>query len=264
MPGPAVNYRSDDNTRWGAGLGRKLAAAEVDVNIWNLAQAIVALQNDRPQPNNIESVNVVGSAMNIVLGDGTVIGPLQLPVLAFNWRRAWAPFTPYAALDTFTVEGFGIYMVRENHTSGANFDPTLVISGAAAYQQIWAFGDGSNTGVVYDIGFFYQGLISDSASTTLYCFASPRTILVPAAGNQHQAFLVEAPSTEAQVFPIFHNGAQFGQIDFEIGQNAGTVTIDADETINILERLEVGAPPLSDATAEGLSITFAAQRVLTP
>lgn len=250
----AITYRDT--------IGRNLTAAEGDANNRAFDVAITALQTDRPLPNNIESVTVEGSSFSFVLGDATVIGPFPLPVLSFNWRRAWEPFTPYQVLDTFTVEGFGIYMVRENHTSGAAFDPALLVSAAPAYQQIWAFGDGSNTGVVDDIPFFWQGLISDSLTDTLFQLILPRTILLPSAGDQHRAALIDAPSTAAQIFPIFHDGTQIGHIDFAIGDNAGTVTINADETILDRELLTVGAPPLADATATGLSVTFAAQRVL--
>jgi hypothetical protein len=253
----AITYRD--------ALGRRLTAAEVDANFKAVADAIVALQNDRPQPNDIESIGVVGAQMTITLTDGTKLGPFQLPVLAFRWRSAWEPFTDYKVLDTFTVEGFGIYTVMADHTSGATFDPALMVStttpSSAAYQQLFG-SDATGTAVIYDIAFFYQALISDSGADNLFEFPAPRQILLPAVGDQHEARLKDAPSTAAQVFPVLHNGTQIGHIDFAIGENTGTVTINADETILRGDLLELGSPALSDATAKGLSVVFAAQRIL--
>ena len=244
------------------GLGRNLTAAEVDANFTNLKTAVETLQTDRPAPNDIETISVVGTAMNITLTDSTVLGPFTLPVLAFRWRGAWEPFTIYAVLDTFTVEGFGIYTVAVGHTSGALFDPALLVSSAAAYNKLFGSDAGAGTGVIYDIGFFYQGLLSDSGTDNLFEFPAPRKILIPALGDQHEARLKIAPSIAAQIMPVFHSGTQIGHIDFAIGQTSGTVTITADETILSGDLFEVGPPPLADATAKGLSVVFAAQRVL--
>jgi len=255
-------YRTTDNTRWGAGIGRNLTAAEGDIRNWEIDQAILDLQTTRPQPNDIASITVVGAAMTITLTDGTPIGPITLPVAALHWRNEWAPFTVYELLDFVTVEGLGIYSVEIAHTSAATFDAALLISGDGVYRQVWAFDDAATTGVIYDIGFFYQDLLSASVTDRLWEMVAARTLFLPATGDQHEASLREAPSTAAQVLAIYHDGSQIGHIDFAIGQNAGSVTITADETILKGELLEVGVPPLTDPTASGLSVMFAAQRVI--
>lgn len=255
-------YRTTDNTRWGAGIGRNLTAAEGDIRNWEIDQAILDLQTTRPQPNDIASITVVGAAMTITLTDGTPIGPITLPVAALHWRNEWAPFTVYELLDFVTVEGLGIYSVEIAHTSAATFDAALLISGNGVYRQVWAFDDAATTGIVYDIGFEWQGLLSDSDGDRLWDFPAVRQILVPAAGDQHVAVLREAPSTAAQVMQVFHDGTVIGNIAFAIGANAGIVTITADVTILKGEVLEVGTPALVDATAKGLSVVFAAQRVV--
>ena len=70
----SITYRTTDGTQWGAGIGRNLHASEFDQNLWNLATAIVALQDDRPQPNNIASITVVDTVMNITLDEERSLG----------------------------------------------------------------------------------------------------------------------------------------------------------------------------------------------
>jgi hypothetical protein len=123
---------------WGAGKGANLAPGEVDSNFWALAQAIFDLQNDPAVPNGIAAITVSGTQMTITLMDGTVMGPFTLPVLTFRWRDEWLPATIYAALDVVKVTNVGIYMVQIGHTSGATFDPNLLIDGLPAF--LWLFG----------------------------------------------------------------------------------------------------------------------------
>jgi len=243
-----------------AGLGRNLTAAEVDANFTNLKVAVETLQTDRPLPNGIESVQLVGSKLSFTMDDGTVLGPLTVPALMFRWRGEWAPFTIYSTLDTFTVAGLGIYTVLLDHSAGDVFDAAIMVGGVAALQKL--FGMTATTGdTIYDVGFFYQDHLSASVSDRLFGFATPRSITIPIAAA-HQAYLDEAPTVAAQVMPVYWNGVQIGHIDFAIGAQTGTVTITAASTLAIGDRLEVGVPALSDPTAQGLSVIFAAQRVL--
>lgn len=149
----SISYRSD--------LGRNLSAAEVDGNFYTIASAIVELQTTRPQPNNIASITVAQTTMTIILDDGTEIGPLPLPVLAFSWRGEWAVSTVYDVLDVFTVQGQGLYVTRILHTSDPTaFDEALTIDGDAVYQKIMgalpapttiAFLDPSGGPISYDL-----------------------------------------------------------------------------------------------------------------
>jgi hypothetical protein len=123
---------------WGAGKGANLLPDEVDSNFWALAQAIFDLQNDPAVPNGIAAITVSGTQMTITLMDGQVLGPYTLPVLTFRWRDEWLPGTIYAALDVVKVTNLGIYMVQIAHTSGATFDPNLLIGGLPAF--LWLFG----------------------------------------------------------------------------------------------------------------------------
>lgn len=133
---------------WGAGKGANLQPSEVDDNFWNLAQAIIALENNPSLPNGISSITVSGTQMTIVLSDGTTLGPYTLPVLTFRWRDEWQPLTSYAVLDVFKVTDVGIFMVQIGHTSGATFDPTIADgSGNPMLLQLFGSVDASLSGL---------------------------------------------------------------------------------------------------------------------
>jgi hypothetical protein len=128
---------------WGAGKGANLQPAEVDTNFWEIAQAIVHLTASPALPVGIASIVVSGTQMTIHLTDGTVLGPYTLPVLTFRWRDEWHPSTSYAALDVVKVTNTGIYMVQISHTTGAAFDPNLLIGGNPAYLMLFGSADAS-------------------------------------------------------------------------------------------------------------------------
>lgn len=251
---------------WGAGLGRNLIAAEVDTNFYNIALAIVDLQTHPPAVNNISSITVDGLNMTIRLQDGTALGPFPLPVLEFRWRGAWTPFTIFAIMDVFMVEGVGIFNVLEPHTSGATFNAALLVSGDPAYNKLFGADAGSAASAnIYDLGFFYPGRPQDSTNALLFDFPSLRKLILPITGSQHEATLTTAPGTTTQTYPIRHGGTHIGDITFAVGANAGVFSwlITADEIILAAEHLQIAKSAAGDGTAAGLAVNFALQRATT-
>jgi hypothetical protein len=242
-------------------LGRRLSYLEADQNIRELADAIVALQNDRPEPNNIESFTFDGPAMTIHMSAGPDIGPITLNFPSWKWRGAWTPFTLFNVLDTFVVDGVGIFSVLDPHTSGAAFDPAIEVTvGEPALQKIWGFAPDGGSSIIYDLEFQYQGVLSDALAPPV-SFLALRVFSLPAsADGQHLAYLVEAPSTAQQVLPILHDATQIGTVTFEIGENDGAVEVAVAETFAFADRLVIGIPAAADATAAGLTVALAAQR----
>jgi hypothetical protein len=249
----AITYRRD--------LGTDLSADQVDDNFQSVVDAITALQNDRPSPNEIVSVTKNGLAITFNLANGSTLGPVDLPAVTFHFFDAWTPFTLYVELDTFVVDGVGIFTTMVPHTTGATFDPALSVGGVAAYRKLMGFAPDGGSSIIYDLEFQYQGRLSDAVLPPVN-FIAPRKILVPAAGNQHSAYLVTPASTATQVLPILHDGSQFGTVTFAIGANEGAVVINADETILFRERLTIGVPGATDATAAGMTVALAAQRLI--
>ncbi len=119
----AVIYRTTG--AWGAGKGSNLTAAEVDGNFYDHDGRIGNLETSRPQPDNWASVEIDGTAVTFTTIGGSIF-TIDLPVLKWRFRDAWAAFTGYAALDTFTVDGVGLFLVNIDHTSAATFDPDAV------------------------------------------------------------------------------------------------------------------------------------------
>lgn len=116
---------------WGAGKGGNLTPAEVDVNFHALQQSIATAVDDLV-PAEIESITLVGSQLTFVLADGRSLGPYTVPAARFNWRGVFVGATAYVANDIISA-GDGIYLVLQNHTSVAPFDPLRTVSGQPAY-----------------------------------------------------------------------------------------------------------------------------------
>lgn len=122
---------------WGPGVNRKLTVLEGDSNTWETQQRLVALEASVIVPRGVASVNVVGSNWTMTLQDGTVLGPFLMPTTTFRPRGNWAPATAYMTLDVVIVPGVGVYLVRQNHTSQATFNPAYQIGGTDVYTQIF-------------------------------------------------------------------------------------------------------------------------------
>ena len=122
---------------WGAGKGSNLIASDVDNNFWNLAQAIEDIIASPVAAINIASVQVSGTNMTFVMSDSSTIGPIPLPVLKFRYLGVWQPNYAYAELDTFYVNGFGIFTTQIAHTSGVSFDPDIEVASSPALLQLF-------------------------------------------------------------------------------------------------------------------------------
>lgn len=114
-----MGYTFRTSGPWGPGLSSDLSPAQVDNNFW---QAIQDIQAKAPQGVGIANFVVQGNQMTVVLTDHTLLGPYPLPMASINFRGEWFHNTFYAANDIIT-HGGSTYMVMENHTSAATFDP---------------------------------------------------------------------------------------------------------------------------------------------
>lgn len=241
-------------------LGRKLTAPEVDGNFRELFDLITALQNDRPQPNGIASIQVVSGRMIINLVDGTILGPFTLPVLSFRWRGAWSPYTLFDSLDTFVVDGVGLFSVMTPHTSGALFVPDLVIGASdLAYRKIFGFAPDGGASIIYDMEFQYQGVLADATIAPIN-FVALRPFLLPILGNK--ARLVSPASVADQVLPILHGTTPIGTATFLVGARLGAIALSADESFPEDDEFIVGLPGTPDPTAAGMTLAFAARRII--
>lgn len=121
---------------WGAGKGSNLSAAEADGNIYHLKLLIDDLTENIPQGVSVVDFIVTGTQFSVVLSDASTLGPYALPVAAFHWSFEWTPDTAYSELDTFHVDGFGIYLVLQDYTSGPTFDPDVSTTAGPVLTQM--------------------------------------------------------------------------------------------------------------------------------
>lgn len=259
----SITYHTTSAGEW-TGIGMDLTAAQVDRNFYNIQVKLDELETSRPQPNNISNIVVNGTSMTIVLDDATEIGPIPLPVLQFHWRGAYQSNMVYDPLDAFMVEGKGIYSVIIGHITPVTFDENLLIAGNPAYNKLFGADAGAAAAaILYDMGFFYGGILMDHTADTDRLWELPMVREVTLAnGGDHQAYLQTAPSTEDQICPIYVDDIVVGTVTFVVDSNVGTVNIAIPGNIGIGIRFGVGKPPAADPAAAGLSVVFATTRTI--
>lgn len=121
---------------WGAGIARPLTAAEADGNIYTLEQAIQNLIDNPVAGVSVSNIAVVGRQVTFYMTDATTYGPFDLPVAVPIYRGAWTATYAYAAYDIVQVAGYGTYMVLQDHTAVAPFDPNAGDTSGDFYIQI--------------------------------------------------------------------------------------------------------------------------------
>lgn len=235
-------------------LGHPLTAAEFDANTTEFDTRLTAIETNPKRPRQFTSVSLAGLAYTFHLDDGSSLAPVAAPVLEIRFRGAWFPGTDYEPMDFVVVDAGNIYSVLIEHTSDTTFDPNRLIGGLPAYNQIWAAQE-----TIYDIEFVFDGALVDMAAGGLN-FLALRAFTVPVLGGL--AYLKAAPTFANQVLPIYHNTTAIGSVTFLVGAHVGTVVITAATSIPVGDRLTVGVPGTTDPSAAGMTVAFAASRVL--
>lgn len=260
-----IAYRTDDNSRWGAGKGSNLTPAEVDLNFWEVIERLVALETDPPTAISIDTVSVAGNQMTIHLTDGSARGPFALPTAQWSWTGPWRAATIYFVNDIFSFAG-AIYRVAVNHTSDATtFDPNALSGSGYVYNLLL-----DPPVQPYDLGMFYSFSVPVDGTQMLQHVAA-RSFVVPGDFLESIAFLRVAGTTQTLTLELYRNDTLIGHLEFEPGESTtsdggqfGTflpLTPAPDIQFDRGDRFNVLAPDLAsaDATAAGLSLTVAAR-----
>lgn len=248
------------------GVARLLEPFEIDGNFYELLSSINSILNNPASPIQITGIRLEdGNALYFDLSDASVIGPIYIPIQAFHWRDEWTPSTSYTVMDVFKVTGVGLYFVLQNHTSGTTFDKTIQVSATDALLEMFAFAPAEN--VVYDIYIRYPGVLQLFPASIAYISNEPmpRRILLPVTPNNsalHQAYMDTPASTADQIFNLYANDTLIGNATFTTGANFGDVTLDADTTFEVSNRLSVARQTADDPVAAGLSLVLAAQQII--
>lgn len=254
-----IKFRTNNPPLWSAYSGNRLPNTIADQNMYNIKVAVEELQDNPPSPDEIASITTLGVSWVVSFDSGRQI-TVPVQVLQWRWRGIWQAGGAYQAFDGFMVEGIGLFSVNIDHTAALTFDPDREIGGEPVYNAIYEDGTAANSAIIYDIGFSYGPKLADNVSDTLWDFVAVRAYTIPTFG--HIAKLREAPSTSEQVIPLFYGSTQIGTISFIIGANDGDIIITSETDVAYGEILSAGKPDNLDATAAGLSVTFAFIRIV--
>lgn len=256
----ALIYRNDG--AWGPGKGARLTSLEADGNVFDLDARLHNVETNPPAAVSIDHLSVSGNALTIYLTDGSSRGPFTLPSASWRWAGEWQPLTAYYALDV-VAQGGAIYLVQHNHTSDTTFAADAEDVTGFRYARLIAPPDQP-----YDVGMFHAGAIPGDQSVLLQHVAT-RSFVLPVGFADSTAFLLNPVSTESISLAIHKNADLIGHLEFNIDENVlgdggqlGTfagLTTPAEVQFSRTDRLTILAPDVVDATASGLSITFAAR-----
>jgi hypothetical protein len=236
-----IIFRNTDGAKWGAGKGSALTSLEGDENNWEFLQRIQAIEGNPPLPVSIANITVVGSQFQVELTDGSSLGPYALPVATFELKGEWVNDMLYHELDMVSVANRGLYLVRIEHTtpsSPAIFDPTATDGGGNPLYLL-LFGEDE---YIYDIGFFFPGKpgIGIDDGEAMAGFTFDRDVTLPA-GLPGSVARLKTGGAAAMDFKIQVNGADAGNIHFNLGATTGAFTFDdavecvAGDTVTILK-----------------------------
>lgn len=234
-----IVYRTNNPDAWGAGQGSDLAAAQIDMNFWILFTAILALQDHAlTDQNQIDSFNVVGDQLYIVMMNHEVFGPYTLPTAQWNFRGAWTADTAYSMMDVITNDG-SVYLVIWDHTSAATFDPNandgdghdfyaLLLTqpedelpdGGEVGQVLTVIDAGSPEGTpitdwqypTKEISHTWYGFFTGDAGDIFSQYVAAQTFTLPAGLTGSQVGVLVGPET-TQTFTIYKNFTVIGSIE---------------------------------------------------
>jgi hypothetical protein len=105
---------------WGSGVGANLSPAQVDGNFYDVSQRVQFLELHPPEPVLISSFTSTGGQLYINMSDGTVNGPIAMPVVRWFFRGPWTVSTIYHKDDVIVAPDSAVYIVMVDHTSSSS------------------------------------------------------------------------------------------------------------------------------------------------
>ena len=257
---------------WGPGKLARLTSLEVDGNMADLDGRVQALEDNPPEALSIDHFTVAGNLLTVHMSDGSTQGPFTLPAAQWRWLGEWQPATQYYGLDVL-AHGGSVYLVQHDHMSAGAFDAAAEGTDGFFYALLLAPFEQP-----YDVGMFYAGALPGDGSTLL-SHAATRPFVLGDTFADSVAYLAVAVSTENLSLPVQQNGIDVGAIEFTIGENVDADGGQLGSFVGLspspspspsppgihfarTDRLTVLAADVADATAAGLSVTFAGRQGL--
>lgn len=275
-----MTFRTNDGTRWGAGQGSDLTAAQIDINFWALFSAVTSLQDHAAvTANGIVSIAVTGRVMYITLTNDQVLGPYNLPVAAFNPRGQWQPITLYAVLDVIYDNG-SLYSVNVLHTSDTTFNagandghgndlytvlleqPANELPDGGLAGQVLTKSTGSPYATEWasptrNLAIFIEDQPA-SGGELLLDYLVPEPMLIPAGSTGKFASAREDTTTDV-TYSVFKNATLIGTVNFLAATpDAPTFTFAADTQFEPTDHYSILGPIDPDGHQANISITIQA------
>lgn len=201
-------------------------------------------------PNGIADVYASGNNLYVDDDDGNTYGPFAVPRPLLTFVGTWATATSYSRNNLVYVQGVGLVLVLQAHTSASPFDIDRQISGGDVYDLV------APSAASYDFGFVMGPTAPDSGGLVGNPAPIPRAITIPAnlAGTSYYAG--DDPDTD-QVYSLRDDGVEIGTITVGSGTAAGMVTLattsGAGKLVAAGSVMTMVAP--SDGTAQDTSIS---------
>lgn len=282
---PTLTYRTADNSRWGGGNGSDLTATQVDLNFWNIYEAVFNLQAAQRTTVSIDFITQPegGNQFFITLTDHQVLGPFFIPTSQWNPRGRWQPSTNYAPFDTVSdIEG-NLYLVTVQHTSALTFNPfatdgdghllyVLIIVAPAnslptngVVGQYLVFTAGSPAFSAWrnayrNLALYIPG--QPQAGSTLFQYCVTENMFFPVGLAGSVAFAATQTLTTVS-YTLFKNGNAIGAIFFN-GPSPDSISVQFVEQVNFVagDVITMTAPASPDAQQAGISFTLQATLAL--
>jgi hypothetical protein len=261
MPLPSdsvITFRTTDLAKWGLGKGSPLTSVEADENLWQLLEYIAAAAAAAGTPHEIASITVTSNKMTVTLDNGTAFGPFTLPSAAFRWTGAFVGGFDYKTFDILTASD-GAYLVLQDHTAATTFDPAATNMSGNLYALMFAYQN------LYDIGFFYPGLVGlgTPAGQPMFAYRFVRDAYLLADLPGTLAGFKSSPTDGPWTIEFFKNAASIGSYTYDPSlTDPASFSFAANVQFNAGDVLYIYPPTTSaiDSSAEGFSLTFLAKK----
>ena len=275
----SLTYRTSDGTRWGGGQGSDLAAATIDLNFWNVYQAIQALEEGVQFTVSIDYiVQAAGNQLFIHLTNHAVLGPFIIPTAQWHPRGLWQPLMPYAPFDVVSDNG-NLYLVTAAVTSNATFNPLATVAGNLVYILILSSPENSLPvgGTVVQrlvrlggspylsawesdlirLALFVEGQPLPNETLMQYAVVDNMTLPLSLVGS---SFFQGTPTASNVQYTLLQNNAVIGTINFN-GPSPENITVSFSAVVNFVpgDVISLIAPFAPDAAQANISFTFVAE-----
>jgi hypothetical protein len=251
----ALVFVTTNLAKWGVGTGTLHPAAVADNNFWELDVRVTELEENPLQPVSIANIVLDGNSLSVVLTNAAVQGPFEIPVATFRFVGEWEPLTQYFVNDVVRDTRTGLYLVRLEHVSEAEFDSGLDVSGELVYELLMP-------SVRYVFSFYVPGSPGalSEVGDPMFAHVAADAFVLQAGLPDAQGRVTVAPENNLDGV-IQRNGVEVGTFQVAAGQTEATFAFAADVTFNVGDVMTVPRPETIDGAARNLFLTFAGVKI---